>query len=189
MSSWDNWGDERGCDEGHWYAHTWGRPWGLPEVVGTVQQVHCNRRRLLRRGLEFHVCTINKNAHTKKRLETYLMILVHFVSSDLTRISKTISYYWYKFGSYSPSSLAVCSGHTGTSYLPILMRWNSYNQFLLILKTNKLFRMTNTNFTRLYELFFLLLFDMANLLTSHPLELVLNSSSLINDDDYYLGTV
>ena len=41
-------------------------PWGLPEVVGTVQQVHCSRRRLLRRGLEFHECTINKNAHTKK---------------------------------------------------------------------------------------------------------------------------
>ena len=45
---------------------TRGLPWGLPEVVGTVQQVHCSRRRLLRRGLEFHVCTINKSAHTKK---------------------------------------------------------------------------------------------------------------------------
>ena len=32
----------------------------------TVQHVHCRRRRLLRRGLEFHVCTINKSAHTKK---------------------------------------------------------------------------------------------------------------------------
>ena len=49
LSLWDNWGDERGCDE----------------VVGTVQG-HCSRRRLLRRGLEFHVCTINKSAHTKK---------------------------------------------------------------------------------------------------------------------------
>ena len=39
---------------------------GLPEVVGMVQQVHCSRIRLLRRGLEFHVCTINKSAHTKK---------------------------------------------------------------------------------------------------------------------------
>ena len=38
---------------------------GLPEVVGTVQ-VHCSRRRLLRKGLEFHICTINKSAHTKK---------------------------------------------------------------------------------------------------------------------------
>ena len=28
--------------------------------------MHCSRRRLLRRGLEFHVCTINKSAHTKK---------------------------------------------------------------------------------------------------------------------------
>ena len=22
LSLWDNWGDERGCDEGHWHAHT-----------------------------------------------------------------------------------------------------------------------------------------------------------------------
>ena len=44
---WDNWGDERGCDEGHWHAHTKGLPWGLPEVVWTVQQAHCSRRRLL----------------------------------------------------------------------------------------------------------------------------------------------
>ena len=29
---------------------TRGLPWGLPEVVGTVHQVHCSRRRLLRRG-------------------------------------------------------------------------------------------------------------------------------------------
>ena len=66
LSLWENWGDERGCDEGHWHAHTRGLPWGHPEVVGTVEQVHCSRRRLLRRGLEFHVCTINKIAHTKK---------------------------------------------------------------------------------------------------------------------------
>ena len=59
-------GDERGCDEGHWHAHTTALPWDLAEVVGTVQQVHFIRRRLLRRGLEFHVCTINKSAHTKK---------------------------------------------------------------------------------------------------------------------------
>ena len=28
--------------------------------------MHCSRRRLLRRGLEFHVCTIYKSVHTKK---------------------------------------------------------------------------------------------------------------------------
>ena len=50
---------------------TRGLPWGLPVVVGTVQQVHCNRWRLLGRGLEFHVCTINKSSHTKKSLEIY----------------------------------------------------------------------------------------------------------------------
>ena len=68
--------DERGCDEGHWHAHTRGLPWGLEEVVGTVQ-VHCSRRRLLRKGQEFHMCTINKSGHTKKSLKIYLMILVY----------------------------------------------------------------------------------------------------------------
>ena len=48
-------------------VHTRRLPWRLPEVVGTVQ-VHCSRRRLLRRGLEFHVCTINKSAHTVWKL-------------------------------------------------------------------------------------------------------------------------
>ena len=38
----------------------------IPEVVGMVDQVHCSRRRLLQRGLEFHVYTINKSAHMKK---------------------------------------------------------------------------------------------------------------------------
>ena len=33
-------------------------------------------KRLLRRGLKFHVCTINKSAHTKKVWETYRMHLV-----------------------------------------------------------------------------------------------------------------
>ena len=55
---------------------TRGLLWPLPEAVWMVQQVHCSRRRLPWRGLEFHVCTINKSAHTKKSLETYLMSLV-----------------------------------------------------------------------------------------------------------------
>ena len=36
MSLWDNWWDERGCDEDHPHTHTRWLPWGLPEVVGTV---------------------------------------------------------------------------------------------------------------------------------------------------------
>ena len=59
LSLWDNWGDERGCDIGHWHAQTRGLPSGLPEIVGTVQQMYCSRRRLLQRKLEFYVCTIN----------------------------------------------------------------------------------------------------------------------------------
>ena len=57
---------KRVCDEGHWHAHTRGLPWGLPEVVGTVQ-VHRSRKRLLWRKLEFHAYTINKRAHTEKK--------------------------------------------------------------------------------------------------------------------------
>ena len=49
-----------------WHVHTRGLPWDLPEVVGTVQQVYCSRRKLLRREIEFHVCHINKRSHTKK---------------------------------------------------------------------------------------------------------------------------
>ena len=33
MSLWDNWKDERGCDESHWHAHTRWLPWGLPELL------------------------------------------------------------------------------------------------------------------------------------------------------------
>ena len=44
------------------------------KLFETVEQVHFSRRRLLGRGLEFHVCTINKSAHTKKSVETYSLI-------------------------------------------------------------------------------------------------------------------
>ena len=60
LSLWDNWGDERGCDEGHWHAHTRGLPWSFPEVVGTVQTSTLQPEEII------HVCTINNNAHTKK---------------------------------------------------------------------------------------------------------------------------
>ena len=60
----DSWGGETVYDEGHWHAHT-GLPRGVPEVVGTVPQVHCSWMRLLRRGIEFPVFTINKSSHTK----------------------------------------------------------------------------------------------------------------------------
>ena len=45
----------------------------------TVQQVHCSRRRLLRRGLEFHVCTINKSAHTKKVWKPILVYIYIYI--------------------------------------------------------------------------------------------------------------
>ena len=57
---------KRSCDKGHWHADSRGLPWCLPEVVETVEQVHCSHRRLLRRGQEFNKCTINNSAHMKK---------------------------------------------------------------------------------------------------------------------------
>ena len=77
LSLWDYWEDKSGSDEGLWYAHTRGLTKGLPEVDGTAEQVHRSRRRLLWRGLEFHVCTIDKSAHTKKiwKLIVYSLII------------------------------------------------------------------------------------------------------------------
>ena len=40
--------------------------------------MHCSRRRLIRRGLEFHVCTLNKSAHTKK---VWKLILVYIIQN------------------------------------------------------------------------------------------------------------
>ena len=64
-------------------AVTRGLPWGLPEVVGTVQEVHCSQRRLLRRGLEFHVSSIykysklpNQYKHTHIYIYIYIYIYV-----------------------------------------------------------------------------------------------------------------
>ena len=67
---------------------TRGLPWGLPEVVGTVQQVHCSPRRLLQRGVEFHVCTINKSAHTKKVWK--LIICTSYIQADFVKDDGTL---------------------------------------------------------------------------------------------------
>ena len=70
---------------------TRGLPWGIPEVIGMAQQGHCSSMRLLRRGLEFHVCTINKSFHTKKKsLESYLMILVFYIYIYISNMSQQI---------------------------------------------------------------------------------------------------
>ena len=84
---WDNWGDEKGCYEGHWHAHTRGLRWGLPEVVGTVQ-VHCSRRRLFGRGLVFHVCIINKSGHMKK---VWKLIVCTLYIWWITEVIKSLS--------------------------------------------------------------------------------------------------
>ena len=65
LSIWDNWGDERGCDEGHWHAHTRGLPWGLPEVVGTVK-VLCSRRRLFEGDYSF-MCVLSIKVPIRKK--------------------------------------------------------------------------------------------------------------------------
>ena len=62
--------------------------WGLPVIVGTVKQVYCSRRRLLRRGLEFHVCTINKSAHTKNCLETYSAIIYIYIWKQQPKLNR-----------------------------------------------------------------------------------------------------
>ena len=66
--------------------------------------------KLLGRGLEFHVCTINKSAHTKKSLETYIMILVYIY----------IYIYIVLFGLVKPELGVIPSGqenHSGAEHL------------------------------------------------------------------------
>ena len=46
--------------------------------------------RLLRRGLGFHECTINKTAHTIKSLETYLMMLVYLIKNYMYLIGLSL---------------------------------------------------------------------------------------------------
>ena len=44
---WDNWGDERGCDEGHWHAHTRGlviHPYHPTLLVGLLGCILCQHR-------------------------------------------------------------------------------------------------------------------------------------------------
>ena len=106
-------------DEGHWHTHTRGLPWGIPEVAGTVQQVHCNRRRLLRRGLEFHVCTINKSAHTKKvwkhiECTLYVGVSRSAIASELGHQNTTCEF----GGARGVMVIVVGNGHGDTSSNP-----------------------------------------------------------------------
>ena len=57
----------------------------LPEVVEAVQQVHCSRRKLLRRGVDIHVYTFNKSAYTKKsgNLFNYLRMYDCFLEKSI----------------------------------------------------------------------------------------------------------
>ena len=55
-----------------------------------LEQMYCRRRWLIRRWLEFHVCTINKSAHTKNVWKLYLMILVYIIH---IRVNQVTDYY------------------------------------------------------------------------------------------------
>ena len=88
--------------------------------------MHCSRRRLLRRELEFHVCTINKSAHTKS-LETYLMILVSQNQQPLVPPLNPRS--------LSPSSFFCLLSFDPTP--PFIFTFLHFYQFLLLLNCRK----------------------------------------------------
>ena len=83
-----------------WHTHTRGLPWGLPDVVRTVQQVHCSQWRLLRRGLKFFECP------SEKSLETYLMILVSRDFCPYSDNSTECQNLWW-FGSITPKAVLI----------------------------------------------------------------------------------
>ena len=49
--------------------------------------MHCSWKRLLRRGLEFNVCTINKSAHTKKSENLFNDPRIFFLFVKIRRAS------------------------------------------------------------------------------------------------------
>ena len=128
MSYCDSWDDEIGCDDGHWHAQTKRLPWGHPEVLGTVQQVYCSPRGLLRRGLEFHACTINKSLHTKKvwnlivcSLYIYIYIYIIIINSFL----------------FSYASLYILYSHFNFKIKNKSLNW-MYKIFIHYVYTNKI---------------------------------------------------
>ena len=85
------------------------------KVLETVQQVHCSRRRLLRRGLEFHVGTINKSAHIEK-------------SGNLFNDPRIITYR----RSWIPSKWITESMHCTTNFIYIYIYIYIYNIYIYI---------------------------------------------------------
>ena len=82
--------------------------------------MHCSLRRLLWRGLEFYVCTINKSSNTKN-LETYLMILVYIwssVSSTETHIDTWLAKAWPAYNSQSVLWKSDLTDKMKRSYFP-----------------------------------------------------------------------
>ena len=79
-----------------------------------LEWYNSQRRRLLWRGLEFHVCTINKSASMKKSLETYLMIIVSSFCTKLILLCVNVA-------------LNVIDGYGVSKYLQMLsVQWAEY---------------------------------------------------------------
>ena len=80
----------------HWHLRT-----SMGPSRSCWKDTSASRRRLLRRGLEFHVCTINKNAHTKKVWNLivwtsyiYIYIYILLLANKKTQLLDNISYFW-----------------------------------------------------------------------------------------------
>ena len=93
-------------------------PGAFQKYGGTVQQVHCSRGRLLRRGLEFNVCT----THTKKVWKlivctSYFTWL--FVSSFLSFFHPSSLSLFLSLLPLPPLSLSVCLSLSLSIYIYI----------------------------------------------------------------------
>ena len=52
-------------------------PWGLPEVIGMVEQVHCSLGEIIWKGTRVSCVYYQYKCPNEQSLETYLMILVY----------------------------------------------------------------------------------------------------------------
>ena len=87
-------------------------------------QVHCSRRRLLQRGLEFHVCTINKSAHTKKVWKliiytSYIPTLFSIPIQLLVILRKSLLFVFYVYENYHQIAQTTSNSLTFSCHLSL----------------------------------------------------------------------
>ena len=83
-------------------------PWGLPEVVGRVQQAHFSRSRSLLRGLEYQACTVNKNKKICK------LVYIYIYSFNMQLVKSRVIPWPHKPPTRGDNTVSIAQGSTAS---------------------------------------------------------------------------